>query len=239
MKGRGSALVMITCVAAVALFAIAPAGAQTAAEEAELQADASAVTMVAPKVRYERIDCGGTAPQTFYFSDFEADDGGWTVGANGVWEHGAIVSGVGDGCDSAPTSEPTAAHSGSNVWATNLDGCYPNLGDVMTISQTFDFTNLLAPIELTWYDWTHVFGSFDFNTVYVNGTSVYSNTTSSVFDWQQRVVDLSAYAGNASVEIVFEVSATTVVNRLGWYVDDVSIEFCNAIPVELQSFSIE
>lgn len=239
MRGREFVLAMITGMVAVALVAIAPASAQTAAEEAELQADAASVAMVAPKVQYERVDCGGDPVQTFYFSDFEADDGGWTVGGTGVWEHGAIVSGVGDGCDSAPTDEPIAANSGTNVWATNLDGCYPNLGDTMTISQTFDFTMLLAPIELSWYDWTFVFGSFDTNSVYVNGTEVYGNTSSSVFDWQQRVVDLSAYAGNASVEIVFEVSATTVVNRMGWYVDDVAIEFCDAIPVELQSFNVE
>ncbi len=231
---------LVVGIGGVALLAMtSTASAQTAAENAEMRANASSVTVVAPEVENQRLICDPPPAQTFYFSNLEADDGGWTVGATGVWEHGAIVSGVGDGCDSAPTAEPVAAYSGSNVWATDLDGCYPNIGTTMTISQTFDFSMLLAPIELSWHDWTHVFGSFDYNTVYVNGTEVYSNTTSTVFDWQQRVVDLSAYAGNASVEIVFEVYATTIVNRPGWYVDDIAIEYCEAVPVELQSFSIE
>ena len=230
---------MIGGLASIAVTVVVPASAQTAPEEAELRANTSAVTVVALEVLYQRLTCDPPPAQIFYFSDLEADDGGWTADATGFWEHGTFVPGVYQGCDTTPATEPTAAYSGSNVWATNLDGCYPNSGSTMTISQTFDFSLLLAPIELNWYDWTHVFGSFDYNTVYVNGTTVYSNTTSTVFDWQQRVVDLSAWAGNPSVEIVFEVYATTVVNRAGWYLDDITIEYCEAVPVELQSFSVE
>ncbi len=65
------------------------------------------------------------------------------------------------------------------------------------------------------------------------------HANANVSDWQQRVGDHSASAGNASVEIVFGVSATTVVNRPGWLVDDIAIEHCEAVSVELQSFGIE
>src|SRR5690606_21255203 len=70
-----------------------------------------------------------SAQETFYFSDFESDDGGWVLTSAppyDSWEHGTVVPGVHEGCDSTPTVEPAGAHSGTNVWATNLDGCYPN-----------------------------------------------------------------------------------------------------------------
>ena len=50
----------------------------------------------------------------------------------------------------------------------------------------------------------------------------------------QESVDLSAFAGNASVAIDFRLFATTVVNRAGWYIDDVAIQFCGGGDADLQ-----
>ena len=167
-----------------------------------------------------------------YSSDFETDDGGWTESGFGDWERGTIVTGVYQGCDTSPRPEPTGAHSGVNVWATNLDGCYTNSNSDNILSQTFDFSAYSAPIELSWWHWYEVFETFDYAIVQVNGTQVWRtpNSTASP-DWIHQTVDLSAYAGNPSVTITFLLHATTVVNRSGWYLDDISISKPNVAPV--------
>jgi hypothetical protein len=39
------------------------------------------------------------------------------------------------------------------------------------------------------------------------------------------------------VTVDLELHATTVVNRMGWYVDDLEVLYCDVIPVELMEFS--
>lgn len=159
-----------------------------------------------------------------YSSDFESDDGGWVSGGFGDWEWGTFVAGVGSGCDSAGQPEPAAAYSGTQCWATNLDGCYTNAGATSTMSQTFDFSALTGTIELSFQTWYHVFGNFDYIEIFVNGTQVWLHDSSNpTADWGEVIVDLSSYAGNASVDIEFSLYATSVVNRSGWYVDDIQI----------------
>jgi hypothetical protein len=217
-----------------------PAGAQTDAEAAELAADANAgpPIVIMGGTTESPIDCGtGTFPTQFYFSDLEADDGGWVVGGYGDWGWGEIVPGVYEFCD-GPEPEPTAAYSPVNVWGTNLDGCHENAGATSTLTQTFDFSGLAAPIELNFFHWYNVFETFDWVEVYVNGTVVWRSVDSNVYDWALNTIDLSSYAGNASVEIQFLLNATTVVNRMGWYLDDIEILYCE-IPVTLQSISVD
>jgi len=80
-----------------------------------------------------------------------------------------------------------------------------------------------------------VFGSFDFNQVVVNGDIVASTnegdadyllaneTGSDGSEWVLESIDISDYDGLANVTIEFRMWATTVVNRPGWYLDDVAI----------------
>ncbi|MCO5184820.1 MAG: hypothetical protein M9965_12880 [Anaerolineae bacterium] len=216
----------------------------TDAELAELAADADHIdTLIAP-IPQEPIDCTVGQPTDFYFSDFEANDGGWAVTtAYDEWEWGTIVPGVQDGCDTTRPNEPAGAHSGVNVWATDLDGCYDNqpATDSTVLSQSFDLSGLTAPIELSWWNWYEVFVSFDKGEVYVDGNLVWEVTTTAATDWTQEVVDLSAYAGDSDVTIDFSLTSTTVVNRMGWYLDDVAITYCEEPPtaVELTAFSAD
>jgi hypothetical protein len=97
------------------------------------------------------------------------------------------------------------------------------------LSQTFDFSDRKAPIHLAWENWYEIFVSFDIAEVRVNGDLVFEvATTAATPDYIQEHVDLSAYAGNPSVTITFRLFATTVVNRSGWYVDDIAIQDCAA-----------
>jgi hypothetical protein len=215
------------------LLALGPTvHAQSAAELAELAA-AAAPPGPAPLAPADHgtLTCSvGQVSTTFYVSDFELDDGGWTGGGDAPWEWGAPVLGVHAGCDTTPEDEPAGAASGSNVWATNLDGCYANSGTESLLSQTFDFSSLPAPIQLAWTNWYEVFVPFDMGEVRVNGGAPLFEiaTPEPTPDYVHQSVDLSAFAGNPSVTIDFRLFATTVVNRSGWYLDDVAIEYCAA-----------
>lgn len=221
----------VLIVAAVSLLSIGIASAQTPDEQAELAADAAGDTVEGPQgIPAEPLDCGpGLLPTTVYFSDFEANAGGWTASGLAPWEYGAPVLGVYENCDTSPRDEPSGAFSGTDLWATNLNGCYTNTESQSLLSQTFDFSTLSAPIRLSWWNWYEVFVTFDMAEVIVDGGSpLWEVTTTAPTGYVQEAVDLSAFAGDASVAIDFRLFATTVVNRSGWYVDDVLIEACVA-----------
>ena len=76
----------------------------------------------------------GYQPDFVYFEDFEASDGGYVPeGSPTSWAWGM------------PASGPGVAHSGSNVWATNLNGNYADGEFGYTVS---------PEIDLSAYSWT-------------------------------------------------------------------------------------
>jgi hypothetical protein len=164
-----------------------------------------------------------------YFFDFEGDDGGWEATATwdpvGDWEYTPNYD-IGDYDDSQSTYDqdpPNAAISGTGLWGTKVFEAYSNSGGESFLSQTFDFSGFSAP-EMRFWSWEDVFGSFDYGQVTVNGDLVWGPSWDySDISWEERVIDLSAYAGMSDVEIVFEMHASTVVNYAGWYIDDIWI----------------
>lgn len=231
--------VVITMMA-LAVLAWSPAVAQTDEEISDQNHVDNPIPAVPPTGGGIQCD-PGEVPVTIYFSDFEADDGGWTESGFGEWEWGPLVTGVFESCDTVPEEEPSGAFSGVNVQATNLDGCYANSGSTSTLSQTFDFTGLTAPIELRAAHFHNVFGTFDTIDLQVNGDVLFEDVSPNpTADWTGLAVSLDAYAGLAAVAVDFNLNVTTVVNRTGWYLDDVIIETCDVvIPVELQSVEVE
>lgn len=219
---------VLVAVLALIVVPVLPVFAQyTNAELDEIQADQNDSSIPTAGPAPERITCTTGAPINFYFSDFEADDGGWAVTSPAnYWEWGVVVSGL-DQCDSSDPT-PTAAYSGANAWATNLDGCYPNFGSDTTLSQTFDLSSFPSgtQLELSWWHWYHVFEYFDYAIAYVNGTQVWRTPSSSPSPgYEQVAIDISSYAGSTiTVELLLH--STTVVNRPGWYIDDVALTFC-------------
>lgn len=167
------------------------------------------------------------AQVTVYFSDFEADGGGWTPsGVNGDWERG-IPSGVtGSSLGGSGGAEPTGGFSGDFVWGTVIGGLHGVSSDEQ-LSQSFDFTGL-TDVTLNFQEWI-LTGSpaFDRASVLVNGDELYESDGNSFEAWREVELDLSAYDGLSSVDITFNFTSTTVVERMGWYIDDVSI---TAIP---------
>lgn len=162
-------------------------------------------------------------------NDFEANDGGWVPSSNWSnplgdwqWTNTYNVSNYVTGEYPASEVPPPAAHSGTGLWGTILYAPYTNSGGFSYLTKSFNFSAMTNP-TLDFWSWQNLFGNFDYAQVSVNGTVVWGPTTVSNPVWQNVVVDLTAYAGQADVVIRFEEFATTVVAYAGWYIDDVYV----------------
>ncbi|HYF94394.1 MAG TPA: S8 family serine peptidase [Symbiobacteriaceae bacterium] len=160
-----------------------------------------------------------------YSMDFEGAATGWTHGGtNDVWEIGE------------PTSGPGAAHSGAKVAATNLSGSYPDGSESYLISPPIDLSAGGAGTAFSFWHWYELEPGFDFG--YVLGSGDGGNTwdvlgtfTGESGDWAQTTVDLTPYAGSASVYVAFYLSTDGSVNGAGWYIDDISMYADTEAPV--------
>ena len=186
---------------------------------------------------------------TVYSSSFDADNGGLTGSVD--WEWGAVYAWAGTNC-TGTFVQPAAAHSGTGMWGTVLNGCYHNLGnhqggtcnnttpaDDSILTLSVDLTGYSAA-TLSFWEWYDVFTSFDWAEVRVNGVQAFPHCEASYVAptaWVQQNVDLTPYVGGP-VTIEWHLLASAVVEKAGWYVDDVLVD-ATPVPVELQSFSAE
>lgn len=151
----------------------------------------------------------------FYFSDLEADNGGWA--GTGDWEWGTPVGADGTALGGFDGPEPVGGFSGDNVWGTILGGLH-NPSTVSNLTQSF---TLPAAGTLSFQEYIASGGNtFDMADVLVNGTSVYLSDGDSGDAWRQVSVPLPAGA----VSVDFQFSTTGVVERMGWYLDDIQID---------------
>jgi len=240
---------MAVILVAGASFALAQVAGSSADELAEIAA-AEAYVAPVPLVIGEPVphpDANGAGRAIVYFSDFESDNGGMTPTLD--WEWGTYAW-AGTCTTSYP---PAAAYSGGSMWGTVLNACYNNLGnnsgyntcvngntaDDSILSLAVDLTNY-TDAQLSWWEWLDVYMNFDWAEVYANGTAVFQHCGTGYTvptTWVQQVVDLTPYVGG-SVTIEFHMMSSTVVERAGWYIDDLEVSG-TPVPVELQSFSIE
>jgi len=162
-------------------------------------------------------------------TDFETDDGG-LVGTND-WEWGTYAYGA--GCSS--NVPPSAPHSGDKMWGTVLNACYNNLGnnqgydtctssvpaDDSTLSFDVDLTGI-ATAQLCWWEWVDLYLPWDPGMVWVNGTQVAEHCDTAVQSWNESCIDLTPFA-NGPVTVEFHMLASSVVERAGWYIDDLRV----------------
>jgi len=189
---------------------------------------------------------------TVFFSDFEADNGGLSGSLD--WEWGTAYSWSAAGCDSTP-APPAAPYSGAGMWGTVLNTCYNNLGnnqgsgsgscnntnpaDDSILSLTVDLSGYTAA-TVTWYEWLDVYSYFDWTEVRVNDVSIWTYCPSSYIAptaWVQHSHDLTPFVGGV-VTIEWHFMSSTVVNRAGWYIDDVLVDG-TPVPVELQTLTVD
>jgi hypothetical protein len=136
---------------------------------------------------------------------------------------------------------PANPHSGAYAY-------WSNKGDDsdMTVSQSFDFSQVSSPLTMTYWTWYDLEDKYDFTFLEasVNGDDwTILNTPSCTTDnpfgnsygcgytgisngWVQQEVDLSNYAGK-KVQLRFEYVTDAAVNGEGFMLDDVAIPEIN------------
>ena len=175
-----------------------------------------------------------TGPDVLFFAeDFDTDDGGLVPSLD--WQWGDAYAWAGTCSTSSP---PPAAHSGGGMWGTVLNNCYNNLGnnsgydscnntnpaDDSILSFQVDLTTT-GSAQLCWWEWPDLYLPWDWGQVMANGDVVFEHcggSYSAPTQWQQQCVDLANYAGQM-VDIEFHMMASTVVERAGWYIDDLQV----------------
>ena len=171
-----------------------------------------------------------TGPDALLLStDFETDDGG--LAGTLDWEWGTYAYGA--GCSS--NVPPSAPHSGDKMWGTVLNDCYNNLGnnqgyasctsdvpgDDSILSFDVDLTGI-ATADLCWWEWVDLYLPWDPGMVWVNGTQVYEHCDTAATSWNEACIDLTPFA-NGPVTVEFHMLASSVVERAGWYIDDLRV----------------
>jgi len=148
---------------------------------------------------------------------------GWTC--EGLWQFGHPTGAGTHGGD------PTAAHTGSNVYGYNLAGDYTNSLTPKYLTTTAIDCREVAAAELRFWKWLGI-QNLDHASVQVsadgtNWTTVwdFSGLSQVPTVWTQSVYDISAVAdGQATVYVRWVMGTTdTSITYPGWNLDDVEI----------------
>jgi hypothetical protein len=161
----------------------------------------------------------GYRRQYVYFSDFEANNAGFTAAGITSWEWGT------------PTSGPGSAHSGFKAWATNLSGDYNNDEDGYTVSPPIDLSAYAGqPLTLSWWQWLSTEQGFDYASVEVSNdsgatwTRVYGEVSGPVdTHWTEHGLALSPDYAVRNFRVRFRLRSDFSITYPGYYVDDVGI----------------
>jgi subtilisin family serine protease len=161
----------------------------------------------------------GYLPGYDFYYNFEDSNQGFTTSGTTTFEWGT------------PTSGPGSAHSGINVWGTNLSGDYNNNENGYLISPEIDLTSLgvKAPV-VEWWQWLVTEASYDFASVEVTkdgGVSwdiVYPEISGTVDPtWTKHTVLLDPSYAVADFQMRFHFRSDISLTYAGWYIDDIGI----------------
>ena len=166
------------------------------------------------------------APTTVFTKNFDADNGGFTVSGTTSFAWGA------------PTSGPGSAHSGSNVWATNLAGNYNAYEAGWITSPVIDLSSYagLAPtisfwqwndIESTTYDWGAVEATKDGGATWTD----VSGKIGDVSPWSPKSVQLDSTYAVSNFQFRFYFKSDVSGQYAGWYIDDVAVTVAEPVVV--------
>ncbi len=151
-----------------------------------------------------------------YDTDFENYPIGWTL--DGEWEWGE------------PVGEPIP-HSGTKLVGTALDGNYSSSSDSLLITPPIDLRDENLPTaSLRLFHWYETENRYDKGQVYItndygeNWIPIGPEYTGEKKEWEGLFVDLNEYIGSKDpVFVAFRLTSDVSGNRLGWYIDDVSL----------------
>ncbi len=167
-------------------------------------------------------------------------------------------SGTGDWEWGVPRSGPRGAHSGVQVWGTNLAGNYRNYSDSRLDTPPIQVPVGASAVQLRFWHWyefeysgslwdggniklsvdggpfalVYPVGGYD-NPVHsynavLEGEPAFGGPSGSGDFWHEEAVDLSPYAGR-TVQIRFHFGSDSDINMAGWYIDDVRVAFGTSV----------
>jgi PKD repeat protein len=119
----------------------------------------------------------------------------------------------------------TDAYSPSWSWTDSPDGNYPDNADMSLISATIDLSSATVPKLI--FRHKYDLRSYDYGRVEISGddggswSSLKTFHNGTLSHWTREEIDLSSYAGNATVKIRFRLTSNASDNADGWYIDDV------------------
>ena len=165
-------------------------------------------------------------PTQVFFTNFDSDNGGFTVSGTTTWEWGV------------PTSGPGAPYSAPNVWATNLEGNYNNSESGWITSPVIDLSAYagLAPtisfqhwndIESTSYDWGAVEATKDGGVTWQDVSGKIGDQLS----WAPKTITLDPTYAVSNFQFRFYFKSDSSVNYAGWYIDDVGVSVSEAFEI--------
>ncbi|MBN2152159.1 MAG: PKD domain-containing protein, partial [Candidatus Lokiarchaeota archaeon] len=159
---------------------------------------------------------------TLFSDDFEGDLSKWTT-VDGLWHRTSTSSAWPNPCRS-----PT--HSmwyGQETFGTYSTGSRTQ-GDMITIP--FDLT-ISETAYLQFHHWRGCDAGNDRSHVYITTDGgatwflLYENWTQNILPWERKILNISAYCGNSSVQVRFNFDTMNGWdnNYRGWLVDDVLV----------------
>jgi len=161
--------------------------------------------------------------------DFEQNNGNWVPTSSwtnplGDWQWTNTYNAANyTDIDTYVDAPPSAAHSGTGMWGTVIQGGYSNCAGWSYLRKTFNLSSVTSPVLDFWH-YMDGYNTWDYGLVKVNGNTVWGSSAAAEFmPWQRLVIDLAAYGNQASVEISFEWYATSTVSYAGWYIDDLYV----------------
>ena len=135
-----------------------------------------------------------------------------------------------------PDQRTGAAHSGANVWATNLGGDYDNDEDGTITVAGFRFSPFAdRMIQLTWWEWLQSEAGYDYASVEVSADggatwdAVYTASGDAALEWTERATVLGAGDLMPSLQVRFHFLSDESYVFPGWYVDDVALQTVECI----------
>ena len=150
-----------------------------------------------------------------YFSDLEADGGGFSADMDWEWGAPTFVDG------------PAAAYSGANVWGTTLNDDYPNNSNSWLI-QPFDLSSANGSAELSYAVWTDLETNWDYAYVAVDHDNdgnyeVLAEYNGFTDGWWMETLMIPASHLTEYAKIAFIFQSDGSVQYPGIYVDDISV----------------
>jgi subtilisin family serine protease len=183
----------------------------------------------------------GYVPEFTYSESFEGSDGGYTVDGTSTWEWGV------------PTSGPGSAHSGQNVWATNLEGNYNDNEYGTLTSPDIDLSSIQKAAALpsgggggggiggpvlivSWWQYLQTEECCDFGSVDVSRDG--GLTWETVFyasgnvndQWERYTIYLDSSYAVTNFRIRFTLQTDVSITAPGFYVDDIGIGWATPPP---------